>query len=259
MSLPMMDRRRDRRPLARRIPSAAAIVFAGVLVSCRTESVSTAGGRVDAATAAAAVTDDSARHDGTSGASPGSGREAYEQAYRRGVSLMETYLLVPRKDIGSDPRAQTDLRAAIASLDVAVRADPNSSSAWWARGKAQQLLGDHEEAYGSFHRSFKIDAGKNPDSGVQLVLECLETGRGGEAVEVAEGIVKTQPDNAGMLANLALAHLINGQIDDAVRVANAAAAIDPEDPATASAKHVIDDVRSGRRFKPQHISDLLLR
>jgi tetratricopeptide (TPR) repeat protein len=228
---------------------ALTVVFATcALVSCRSETHSAAASPppVDAA----AVPTDAelaARH------------EEYEKAYRRGVSLMETYMLVPHRDVHSDRQAQADLHAAIAALDVALRIDPNSSSAWWARGKASQLLGDHEEAYASFHRSFKIDAGNNPDSGVQLVLECLETGRGGEAVEVAQGISKTQPDNAGMLANLALAYLINGQIDDAVRAANAATALDPEDPATESAKRRVDDVKSGRRPRPQHISDLLLR
>jgi len=182
---------------------------------------------------------------------------AYNEAYRRGVSLMETYLLLPRGNLGSNAQAQTDLRAAIKALDVAIGIDPASSSAWWSRGKAAQLLGDHEQAYDSFHRSYKIDEGKNPDSGVQLVLECLETGRGGEAVHVAEIIVQSQPENAGMLANLALAYLVNGQLDQAVRTVSTAQALDPEDEAIAAAKRRIDDVRSGRLPKPHHIAEIV--
>jgi len=183
-------------------------------------------------------------------------RQAFDEAYRRGVSLMEAYLELPREKVALNPQAKTDLPAAIRSLDVAISIDPESSTAWWSRGKAEQLLGDHEQAHDAFHRSYQIDGGRNPDSGVQLVLECLETGREGEAVQVAETIRHAQPDNAGMLANLALAYLINGQIDDAVRTIHAAEAIDPEDEAIGSAKKRVEDVQSGRRPKPQRIGDI---
>jgi tetratricopeptide (TPR) repeat protein len=214
------------------------------LASCRTET------RSDAAVASKAVVEAGPALNGPERLA------AYNEAYRRGISLMETYLLLPRGNVASNPQAQTDLRAAIKALDVAIALDPGSSSAWWSRGKAAQLLGDHEHAYESFHGSYKIDEGKNPDSGVQLVLECLETGRGGEAVHVAEIIVQSQPENAGMLANLALAYLINGQIDEAVRTVSTARALDPEDEAIASAKRRIDDVKSGRFPKPHHIAEI---
>jgi len=169
---------------------------------------------------------------------------------------MEAYLDLPREKVASNPQSKTDLPAAIQSLDVAIGIEPESAPAWWARGKAQQLLGDHEHAYESFHRSYKIDEGKNPDSGVQLLLECLETGRGGEAVHMAEAISKAQPDNAGMLANLALAYLINGQIAEAARAVSKAQAMDPDDPAITSAKNRVDNVQSGRIPKPNRIGDI---
>jgi tetratricopeptide (TPR) repeat protein len=181
----------------------------------------------------------------------------YDEAYRGGVALLEGYLSVPRDSIANNPQAKTDLRAAVQAFDVAVALKPESSTAWWSRGKAEQLLGDHEEAYQSFHRSYKIDEGKNPDSGLQLVLECLETGRGGEAVHLAELTVHNDPENAGMLANLSLAYLINGQIDDAVRASHEAEAMDPEDEAILAAKNRVDDVQSGRRPRPNHISDIV--
>lgn len=169
---------------------------------------------------------------------------------------MEAYLDLPRAKVAANPQAKIDLAAAIQSLDVAIGIQPESSTAWWARGKALQLLGDHEQAYEAFHRSYKIDEGKNPDSGVQLLLECLETGRGGEAVHVAETITKAQPDNAGMLANLALAYLINGQLADAARAVSNAAAMDPEDQAIAAARTRIDNVQAGRLPKPNRIADI---
>jgi len=182
--------------------------------------------------------------------------QAFDEAYRHGVSLMGAYLDLPRDKVKSNPQSKTDLPAAIQSLDVALGLEPDSSTAWWARGKAQQLLGDHENAYQSFHRSYQIDEGKNPDSGVQLLLECLETGRGGEAVHLAQAIVRSEPDNAGMLANLALAYLINGQVDEASRAVSNAEAIDPEDEAITSAKSRIDDVRSGHIPRPNRISEI---
>ncbi len=169
---------------------------------------------------------------------------------------MAAYLDLPRQKVRENAQAKTDLSAAIRSLDVAVGIEPESATAWWARGKALQLLGDHEQAYEAFHRSYKIDEGKNPDSGIQLLLECLETGRGGEAVQVAEMVVHAQPDNAGMLANLALAYLINGQVEEAARAVANAEAIDPEDEAITSAKKRVEDVRSGRLPRPNRIADI---
>jgi cytochrome c-type biogenesis protein CcmH/NrfG len=169
---------------------------------------------------------------------------------------MEAYLDLPRDKVSANPQSKTDLPAAIAALDVAIGIEPDSSTAWWARGKAYQLLGDHENAYQSFHRSYQIDEGKNPDSGVQLLLECLETGRGGEAVHLAETIVRADPENAGMLANLALAYLINGQVDEASRAVSNAEAIDPEDLAITAAKKRVEDVRSGHIPRPNRISEI---
>jgi tetratricopeptide (TPR) repeat protein len=183
--------------------------------------------------------------------------QAFDDAYRQGVSLMAAYLDLPRDKVASNPQSKKDLPAAIASLDVAIGIEPESSTAWWGRGKAFQLLGDHENAYESFHHSYKIDEGKNPDAGVQLLLECLETGRGGEAVHVAQTIVKADPENAGMLANLALAYLINGQVDEAARAVNGAEALDPEDQAITAAKKRVDDVRSGHLPRPNRIADIV--
>lgn len=182
--------------------------------------------------------------------------QAFDEAYRHGVSRMEGYLDLPRDKVSANPQSKTDLQAAIAALDEAIGIEPNSSTAWWARGKAYQLLGDHENAYQSFHRSYQIDEGRNPDSGIQLLLECLETGRGGEAVHLAEGIVRADPENAGMLANLALAYLINGQVDEASRAVSNAEAIDPEDEAIAAAKKRVEDVRSGHIPRPNRISEI---
>ncbi len=197
----------------------------------------------------------SSSNTGTTSNAPQS-HQAFDEAYRHGVSLMEAYLDLPRDKVKSNPQSKTDLPAAIQSLDVALGLEPDSSTAWWARGKAQQLLGDHENAYQSFHRSYQIDDGKNPDSGVQLLLECLETGRGGEAVHLAETVVRAEPDNAGMLANLALAYLINGQVDEASRAIANAQAIDPEDQAIAAAKRRVDDVQAGHIPRPNRISDI---
>jgi tetratricopeptide (TPR) repeat protein len=155
----------------------------------------------------------------------------------------------------SDPHAETELNEGIRNLDVALEIAPESWPAWWLRGKAEQALKDHEAAYESFERSYRLHAA-NPDVGRELVAECLETGRSGEAVAVAEAISRENPQDEGLLANLALAQLLNGHLDEALRVADAALRLDPDDAITKTVRRRIEDVRAGRRPQPTKLGDL---
>jgi tetratricopeptide (TPR) repeat protein len=180
-----------------------------------------------------------------------------QDAYARATARIEEYRPLARKTIASNKEIQRELRAALSDLDAALHLKPDYWPAWWARGKAEQLLSQHEAAYQAFHRAYGIERGRNADVGRELVLECLETGRGPEAVSVAEQTTHAEPQNPGLKANLALAYLINGQNDDAARAASEAMGLDPEDEVTASAARAVQDVRAGKRPKPHRMSDLL--
>jgi Flp pilus assembly protein TadD len=85
------------------------------------------------------------------------------------------------------------------------------------------------------------------------------TGRASQAVAIAESLSQAAPRNAGLLANLALAYLIDGQLDQAFACADTALALDPSDRITAALKGRIEDVRAGRWPQPTKLADLIPR
>jgi tetratricopeptide (TPR) repeat protein len=142
----------------------------------------------------------------------------HDQAYKRAIALIHPHMRLHGRIAPVDGRAAKDLREGVGYLDVVVGLKPDNWAASWVRGKAQQALNEHEAAYDSFRRAYEIDE-SNPDVGRELAAECLETGRASEAVRIAQALTARAPKDAGLLANLALAHLINGQLDEAARAA----------------------------------------
>jgi tetratricopeptide (TPR) repeat protein len=168
----------------------------------------------------------------------------YDEAYRRAVDLIEPHMRLTGRTAGDRGRRDADLREGIGYLDAALRLAPDNWTAWWVRGKAQQALEHHEAAYESLRRAYGINGG-HVEVGREFVAECLETGRAAEGVRVAEALSIREPRNGGLLANLAVAYLINGRLDDANRAADAALRLDGADATTVSVKRRIEDVRAG--------------
>jgi tetratricopeptide (TPR) repeat protein len=182
----------------------------------------------------------------------------HDEAYKRAVELIEPHMrLAGRKASAGGPR-DADLGEGIGYLDAALRLVPNNWTAWWLRGKAQQALGDHEGAYESLRRAHGINSG-HVDVAREFVAECLETGRAAEGAEIAEALSRREPKNAGLLANLAVAYLIDGRLDDASRAADAALQLDGTDAITVSVRRRIEDVRAGRWPQPTRLAELSKR
>jgi tetratricopeptide (TPR) repeat protein len=183
--------------------------------------------------------------------------KTHRTAFKRAIDLIEPHMrLAGRQPAGG--RREADLREGVDWANVALRMVPSSWAAWWVRGKALQALGDHEAAYESLRHAHDIN-GSDLDVSRELVTECLETGRATEAVRVAEAMSCREPQNAGLLANLALAYLIDGRLGDASRAADAASKFGVTDTVIALVRRRIDEVRTGRWPQPSRLSDLSKR
>ncbi len=175
--------------------------------------------------------------------------------YERGIRLIRPYLrLLDHAGAGGVTREQ-DLNEGIACLDGALKLFPSNWAALWFRGKAYQSLRHHDRARDSFRSAYEIHP-QNVDVGRELVIECLELGLTKEAVRVAEKTLGTSPDSADLRANLALALLLDGQVDRAKKEVSDAAAQDPGDPITRALQSRIDAVVRGVRPPPRSLDDL---
>lgn len=85
---------------------------------------------------------------------------------------------------------------------------------------------------------------------------CLELGEGAEAVRGARHACELRPGEAGLRSNLALAQLIAGKVDDAVKTVEAAIQAAPGDKITRALEARIAAVRDGRRPVPRTLAAL---
>jgi tetratricopeptide (TPR) repeat protein len=140
-------------------------------------------------------------------------------------------------------------------LEEAGARNPTAFANWWMLGKVRQRLGEHRAALEALRRSLECDPNQI-DGCREYVAVCLDLGEGAEAVRVARRACELRPGDAGLKSNLAVAQLIAGQIDDAVKTVQAAVQADPADKITRALEARIAAVRDGRRPVPRTLSEL---
>jgi Flp pilus assembly protein TadD len=90
----------------------------------------------------------------------------------------------------------------------------------------------------------------------ELAGVCLALGKFAEAVRVAERAVVLHPDNYELLGNLAVAHLLSGNVGAAQKSVRAGLELEWRDATNVYLRQVIQDVASGRRPPPKSMSEL---
>lgn len=179
----------------------------------------------------------------------------HDALYKRGTDLINPYLILVDRPAAKDAERTARLNAGIACLDRALTLAPTNWAALWLRGKAFQSLADHAKAHDSFRSAFELQP-KNPDVGRELAAECMELGKFAEAVTVTEQMTKLSPQDAGLQANLALALLLDGQVQRAQATIAAARRLAPEDPISKAVEDRINQVADGKRPRPKSLRDL---
>jgi Flp pilus assembly protein TadD len=175
--------------------------------------------------------------------------------YKRGTSLIDPYMTLANRGVAKTDDREAHLQAGIACLDRVLALSPTNWAAFWMRGKALQALGEHPRAVKSFASAYDIQP-INPDVGREYVLELLETRAFSEAVSVSQTVVQKHPHDAGLLANLALAQVLDRDVQHASRTIADALVLEPRDPVTMALKRRIEDIAAGRRNQPQSIQEL---
>ena len=183
--------------------------------------------------------------------------EDHDRLYQRGCDLIKPYMILTDRHSrpANTEKARRDLREGISLLTKVVTINPNNWAAFWIMGKAYQALDDSENACDSFGKSFAIQQA-NPDVAREYMFEYLNLGRTSEGLRAAQHAITLQPRNAGLIANLAFAYLIAGNIDQALDSVNESLQIAPDDKITQDLKKIICGVRDGKRPKPKTARDL---
>jgi tetratricopeptide (TPR) repeat protein len=177
--------------------------------------------------------------------------EIYNKAYERAVGLLEGAIQLHDAPKAQDG-AQGRLREAVAALDTCLELVPNSFACEFMAGKACQALGEHENALRRFSRAVELESA-NPDTAREATIEALRLGKAEEAGRFARDACRRSPRDAGLVANLALAYLISGDLQEALKAAARAVEMDDSDPVNRSVLGLAQDVSTGARPRPKMI------
>lgn len=164
--------------------------------------------------------------------------------YREAVALMEPAMRKHFEGNEISPDDRTALEHCAALLQQVTSAAPDNWNVWWVQGMTCQMLDNHHDAYEAFRRSFEL-APFELETGRNLASECIALGYGPEALEVATALTTNFPGRPDLIANRALALLINGRVAEARVQGFDALQIEPGDTITQNLLKLIAAVEAG--------------
>ena len=140
-------------------------------------------------------------------------------------------------------------------FDRVLALKPNNWSAMWVVGKVQQRLGDEAAALNWFEKSWQAHP-SHPDVAREASLSAMHLGRSNLAIVYAHHAAQLDPQSAGLQANLALAYLLAGQLQQAQTNIDLSLKADPADPISKSVQAIIKHFASTRQPPPKTLQDL---
>jgi tetratricopeptide (TPR) repeat protein len=181
--------------------------------------------------------------------------ETHNTVYKKGTALVSPHIWLNGRMPKLTNQASSDLQLGIRYLRAVTTYNPSNWNAHWIIGKAYQALRRHQDSYQSFKNAYAIEK-NNPNVAREYADACLQLGYGAEAVTLAIAAIQAAPQDAGLRANLALAHLIAGDIALAKRAIEESLQMNPADEISKRVQRVICDVADGKRIQPRTMSDL---
>jgi tetratricopeptide (TPR) repeat protein len=147
------------------------------------------------------------------------------------------------------------LRTGIELLNRVLVINPRNWAAMWMTAMAHRRLNELEAALTLFQRACEF-CGANPDVPREAGLTAMTLGRYPESIQFMSRAIQASPGDAGLVANLALAHLFNQDVAEAKRAADYALKAAPSDAINQRIVRLIDSVLSGKRACPRHVGEI---
>ena len=177
----------------------------------------------------------------------------HDLVYRQGWALIKGEIAIG--NTGVSPKrigwfGRRRLRQAITCFEAALQIAPSNWSALWLLGKIYQRLGSFNEALGCFARAHQIKPDQ-PDVAREAGISAIQLGDGPSAIRYCESAIASAPNDAGLVANLALACLISEDRNRAQMLANEACSRAPDDVVSKNVQRIVREVAIGKRAQPK--------
>ena len=181
----------------------------------------------------------------------------HDEFYNEGWSLVEGQVFID----GSGPSgrlgmfARRKLQKAIERFQGALEIVPKGWQSMWALGKIHQRLESEAESLFWFRKAMAL-APDEPDVARETGLAAFEVGNTELALQCCQAALDARPDDPGLMANLALAHLLRGGLAAAESFVSKALELVPHDPVSGHLSQIIREVAEGTRPQPASIHDI---
>lgn len=176
--------------------------------------------------------------------------------FDRGIAAIRPHLRFHGARASSlDAATRARVERGARDLAAHVKAKPDSWQPLFFMGKAYEALRDDDAAIAAFERAFAI-APDRVEIGKEYGRQLLDAGRSREAVDIASRTCALAPKDAALVANLAVAQMLAGELAAARATAERAAALDPADPINENIIAFIDAVERGERRLPRSLREI---
>jgi Flp pilus assembly protein TadD len=125
----------------------------------------------------------------------------------------------------------------------------------WTLGKIYQRLGDQSESLRWFLLAYEANP-TQPDVAREAGLAALDSGHHADAACLFTAALRASPTDWGLHANLALAYLLTGRLEDARTHAELAFDRAPSDEVSANVLRLVREIQTGARPQPKSVADL---
>jgi len=134
--------------------------------------------------------------------------------------------------------ASGDSARGLALLELSAKLKPDDFQPWLAMGKVRQDMGELEQAATAYHECLKRNPPQDQARQARLgqVRALIDNHKEVEAQPLVAEAIKQDPANATLLGLAAISAQTQGQAEEAVKQANQALAIDPDEPNSLLAK-----------------------
>ena len=182
-----------------------------------------------------------------------SDKSDYAEFFRRGWELIRK--LPSAEQRGDKPLgwfAKRHAKAAKELFDKCYAIEPGDSACLWALGKLEQAFGEHEKALAWFEQALA-----EQHDNLELIREAsysaMVLGKGKQAEELCRTAVDLSPKDQDLMANYALALLLNREGKRALGVATNAFRLNPEEGFSRDVLGYVKKVVDGKEDYPEHL------